>query len=126
MTKVSVWAALACDVLVVLVFTAVGSASHASLEHGVAHVVLLGVSFLLALGVGWAAARAWRAPAQPWPTGVAVWFATVVLGIWFRALLVPGAGVAVSFVLVTALFLGATMLGWRTVDTLVRRRAAQH
>ncbi|PFG42582.1 Protein of unknown function (DUF3054) [Isoptericola jiangsuensis] len=120
MTKLPAWPAVVCDVVCVLVFTLVGTASHAS-GGSAAHVATVGAPFLVGLGVGWLATRAWRAPAQVWPTGVAVWFATVVLGLFLRPLL--GGGFAWSFALVTAVFLAATMLGWRLLAALAARRA---
>jgi hypothetical protein len=120
----SVWAALACDAVIVLVFVAIGTADHGTSGKGIGHVALVALSFLVALGVGWLAARAWRGPAEPWPTGVAVWFATVVLGVVLRGLIVPGAGFGPTFWLVAGVFLGITMLGWRALDALRARRRA--
>jgi hypothetical protein len=116
-----VWAAVVCDVVCVAVFTLVGTLNHGSATSA-GHVAGVGVPFLLGLAVGWLAARAWRGPAQVWPTGVAVWAATVVGGLLLRPVL--GGGFAVSFAVVTAVFLGVTMLGWRVMDTVARRRAA--
>jgi hypothetical protein len=113
------WPAAVCDVVCVLVFVLVGTANHQS--GGMAgRVALVTLPFLVGLAVGWVAARAWRAPARPWPTGVAIWFATVALGLLLR----PGArgGFAWSFAIVTALFLAATMLGWRLLAALLARR----
>ncbi|MEL7975961.1 DUF3054 domain-containing protein [Isoptericola sp. F-RaC21] len=115
------WPAVVCDVVCVLVFTVVGTLSHATA--GVGHVALVAVPSLVGLAVGWLATRAWRAPAQVWPTGVAVWFATVVLGLVLRPVLGIG-GVEVSFAIVTAVFLGVTMLGWRALASLAARRRA--
>jgi hypothetical protein len=114
-----VWPAVACDVVCVLVFVLVGTANHQS--GGTAgRIALVTLPFLVGLAVGWVAARAWRAPARPWPTGVAIWFATVALGLLLR--LLAGGGFAWSFAIVTALFLAATMLGWRLLAALLARR----
>jgi hypothetical protein len=114
-----VWPAVACDVVCVLVFVLVGTANHQS--GGTAgRIALVTLPFLVGLAVGWVAARAWRAPARPWPTGVATWFATVALGLLLR--LLAGGGFAWSFAIVTALFLAATMLGWRLLAALLARR----
>jgi hypothetical protein len=114
-----VWPAAVADVVCVLVFTIVGTASHQSATAG--RVLLVMLPFLVGLAVGWVATRAWRAPAQPWPTGVAVWFATVALGLGLRPLL--GGGFALSFAVVTAVFLAATMVGWRLLAAFVLRRS---
>ena len=116
-----VWPAIVCDVVCVAVFTLVGTLNHGSAT-SVGHVAGVGLPFLVALAVGWLAARAWRSPAQVWPTGVAVWVATVVGGLLLRP--VFGGGFAVSFGIVTAVFLAVTMLGWRAMDAVARRRAA--
>lgn len=115
------WPGVVCDLVCVLVFTLVGTASHAT-SGDLAHVALVGLPFVVGLAVGWVATRAWRAPAQVWPTGVAVWFATVALGLVLRPALGVG-GLEVSFAVVTAAFLGATMLGWRALAALAARRA---
>ncbi|SKC77864.1 Protein of unknown function [Krasilnikoviella flava] len=115
------WPAAVCDLVCVLVFTVVGTLNHDTA--GVGHVALVGLPFVVGLAVGWLATRAWRAPAQVWPTGVAVWFATVVLGLVLRPVLGIG-GVEVSFAIVTAVFLGVTMLGWRALAALAARRRA--
>ncbi len=114
-----VWPAVVCDLLCVVVFAVVGTINHAT-SGDLGHVALVGLPFLLALASGWFAFRAWRAPARVWPTGVAVWGTTVVLGLVLRPLF--AGGFAVSFAAVTALFLGATMLGWRTLAGLAARR----
>ena len=70
------WPAAVCDLVCVLVFTVVGTLSHDTA--GVGHVALVGLPFVVGLAVGWLATRAWRAPAQVWPTGVANHTATPV------------------------------------------------
>ncbi|MCK0117350.1 DUF3054 domain-containing protein [Isoptericola sp. S6320L] len=117
--RLRVWPAVVADVACVLVFALVGTANHDS-GGSAAHVLAVGAPFGVGLAAGWAASRAWRTPARPWPTGVVVWFATVLLGLALRPLF--GGGFAWSFALVTAVFLGVTMLGWRLVARLARRR----
>ncbi|MBB4929853.1 hypothetical protein F4561_000673 [Lipingzhangella halophila] len=112
-------AAAALDLLCVLAFVAVGRAEH----HG--SNILSGLAatawpFAAALLAGWLIARAWRAPVWIVPTGIVVWGVTVVGGMLLRVL--GGGGTQLSFVVVTALFLGATMLGWRAAALLVGRR----
>lgn len=117
---VPVWPAVVCDLVCVLVFVLVGTANHDT-GGRLAHVIGVAVPFLVGLAAGWVGARAWRDPARIWPTGVAVWFATVALGLLLRPLLFSG-GLALSFALVTAIFLAMTMLGWRLLAGLALRR----
>ena len=59
-------------------------------------------------------------PVRLWPSGVTVVATTYVLGMALR--MVSGRGVDGGFPVVAALFLAATMLGWRAVALLVIRR----
>lgn len=119
--RTRVWPAVVADVACVVVFALVGTANHGSATSA-GDVALVTLPFLAGLAAGWAAARAWRAPARPWPVGVTAWCATVVLGLALRPL--AGGGFAWSFAIVTALFLAATMLGWRMLVALLARRRA--
>lgn len=114
--------ALLADLLSVLVFVVVGKADHAT---GLSPAAVAGTAwpFLVALALGWAVTLAWRSPGRIWPTGVLVWSVTVVGAMPLR--LLSGEGAPFSFVLVTSLFLAATMLGWRAVALLVSRRKRQ-
>ncbi len=109
------------DVLLVLAFAASGRRTH---EHGVtiAGVLETAWPFLLAYALTSLVARAWRSPALPWPTGVVLWLGTVAGGLALRAL--SGAGVALSFQLVTLLVLGVLLVVPRAVARVVgwRRR----
>ncbi len=109
------------DALLVLLFTAVGRASHA--DDVLAGLAQTAWPFLLALGAGWLASRAWRAPASPVRTGLPVWAVTVVGGMALRA--VSGQGVQIAFVVVTALVLLVLLVGWRGVAAAVARRRAR-
>lgn len=108
--------ALVIDVACVLVFCAVGRRSHAE------GVTLAGLAqtawpFLAGTAVGWLAARAWRNPTAPAPTGVIVWVATVAVGMALRAL--TGQGVAASFVAVAGTVTAVLLLGWRLLSRWV-------
>ncbi|SIO84530.1 DUF3054 domain-containing protein [Nocardiopsis sp. JB363] len=111
--------ALVADLVCVLVFVVVGKTDHAT---GLTPAAIAGTAwpFVAALVAGWIATLAWRSPARIWPTGVFVWAVTVVGAMPLR--LLTGEGAPLSFVLVTSLFLAATMLGWRVVALLVSRR----
>lgn len=113
--------AAALDAVVVLVFAAVGRASH---DRGYLPLVgesspVLGVlatawPFLVGTAVGWLLVRSlshrWPIPVGP---GVTVVASTVVGGMLLRAL--TGQGAAPAFVVVATLVLGAFLLGWRAV-----------
>lgn len=104
--------ALAADLVCVLAFVVLGKADHGT-GTALGAVWSTAWPFLAALALGWLATLAWRSPVRIWPTGVFVWAVTVVGTMPLR--LLTGEGAPVSFVAVTALFLGATMLGWRAV-----------
>ncbi len=106
------------DVLLVIVFAAVGRRTH---EHGLDIGGILGTAwpFLVGLVVGWLVMRAHRRPLAPWSTGVGVWLATWGVGMALRAL--TEAGTAPAFMLVALGFLALALVGWRVVGTLVAR-----
>ncbi|WP_425954640.1 DUF3054 family protein [Xylanimonas sp. McL0601] len=116
--------AAAYDLSVVLVFLLFGAGAHDSASRGAGHIVALTATFLVALAEGWAVTRAWRSPARLWPTGVVVWLVTVVVGVVLRGLLIPDAGFARGFLIVTTLFLGVTLLGWRLLARIRRPGSA--
>jgi hypothetical protein len=108
------------DVLAVLVFVAIGRASH---DEPLSILGFLGTAwpFLAGLALGWVALRAWRAPAVIRWTGVGVWAITVVAGLLLRV--VSGEGAPTGFIVVTSLVLGFFLLGWRGVALVLARRA---
>ncbi|RPF22398.1 DUF3054 domain-containing protein [Myceligenerans xiligouense] len=114
--KVPVAPAVVADLVAILVFSIAGMNAHGTLMLELGRVAW---PFALAAAVGWAWTRAWRDPSRLWPAGVAVWFTTVALGMILRV--AAGGGFALSFFLVTAGFLGVTMLGWRAMVTMIRR-----
>jgi hypothetical protein len=100
------------DVVAVVVFVAIGRASH---DHGETATGLAATAwpFLAGLGVGWIVTRAWRQPLDLVPTGVGVWLSCVAVGMVLRVL--AGQGTAVAFVAVALGFLGLELLGWRAL-----------
>jgi len=113
---------LLVDVVLVVVFAAIGRATHDGDVLGPAGSGLATTAwpFVVALGLGWLVSRAWRAPLAPVRTGLIVWAVTVVVGMVLRA--VSGQGVAVAFVIVAAITLGLFLVGWRGIARLVSRR----
>ncbi|MFB8227663.1 DUF3054 domain-containing protein [Cellulosimicrobium sp. NPDC055967] len=115
--------AVVLDVVSVLVFAAGGRATH-SADSPLTAVAGIAWPFLAGLAVAWVVLRAWRRPLVPWPVGVGAWALTWAVGMALRA--ATGEGLAVPFLVVSALFLLATLVGWRLVATLVTRlRAAR-
>jgi hypothetical protein len=107
--------AWAIDLVLLLVFVAIGRASHGEDAGGFVGTLL---PFLVGLQSGWLL-RAGRPPFALVPSGVVVWASTLVLGMLFRAL--TGQGVALSFVIVATLVLGVFLLGWRAIALLILR-----
>ncbi|MHA7282828.1 DUF3054 domain-containing protein [Arthrobacter sp. TMS2-4] len=107
------------DIVVILAFAVSGRRTH---EHGVTVAGVLDTAwpFLLAYAAATLAARAWRSPGAPWPTGVVLWVGTVVGGLLVRAM--SGAGIALSFQVVTLIVLGAFLVLPRVVVRVVLRR----
>ncbi len=115
--------ALALDVVVVAVFTLIGRRTHDE-PLDLLSWWSTGWPFLTGLLLGWAlVALTRRVWAIRVTDGVIVWLATVVIGMALRAL--TDQGTALPFVVVATLFLGATLLGWRALQTAVRRRRAR-
>jgi len=115
--------AVVLDVVSVLVFAAGGRATH-SADSPLSAVAGIAWPFLVGLAVAWVVLRAWRRPLAPWPVGVGAWALTWAVGMALRA--ATGESLAVPFLVVSALFLLATLVGWRLVATLVARlRAAR-
>jgi uncharacterized membrane protein YbjE (DUF340 family) len=98
------------DVVAVVLFVIIGRKNHneGSAASGVLKVA---APFLIALALGWLAARAWKSPTAV-GTGVIIWLVTIVGGLVLRKLVFDG-GTAVPFIIVASLFNLATLVGWR-------------
>ena len=110
------------DVVLVVVFAAVGRASHAE-SNPVVGALATAWPFLVGTLVGWVVVRVLRGR---WPVdvgpGVTVWFSTVLFGMLLRHL--TGAGTAASFVVVASVVLAVFLLGWRALAAFLARRRA--
>ena len=115
----SPWVAFAADLIVLVVFVAVGRRSHDEAS-GLEGFLRVWWPFAVALVVGTVASGVWRAPLE-WRRAIATWLVTVALGMVFR-IAVQGRDFKPTFVIVTTVFVGAGMLGWRAV---VRKLAAR-
>ncbi|UGS26916.1 DUF3054 domain-containing protein [Microbacterium resistens] len=108
------------DVVLVLVFAAIGRASH---ERGLTPlgVVETAWPFLVGLALGWLVLVAWRAPRAVLRTGLPLAVIAVAGGMLLR--LATGAGTALPFVVVATATLLLFLVGWRLVAALIARRA---
>ncbi|WP_174188662.1 DUF3054 domain-containing protein [Nocardia barduliensis] len=117
---------LLADVLLVVVFCAIGRRSHD--EAVLAGLLRTVWPFATGLALGWlvvvslgrrtAAGDARFDSTALWPAGVVIWACTLVGGMLLRV--VGGQGTAVSFVLVAGVVLALFLLGWRAVYKAVR------
>lgn len=114
--------AIGIDVFAVVLFVAIGRRTHDE-GSALAGVLKTALPFLIGLAVAWAGARAWNRPASV-STGLVVWPITVLVGMIVRRTVFDG-GTATAFVVVTTLFLGACLVGWRLVFGVLDRRASQ-
>ncbi|MCW2720856.1 MAG: hypothetical protein QOG20_5153 [Pseudonocardiales bacterium] len=112
--------ALAADILAVIVFAAVGRASHAESE---ALLGLLGTvaPFLVGLLAAWATPYVRSRPAGLRGGAVAL-AGTVVIGLALRAAFLDR--LPLSFAIVTLVTLAVLLLGWRGLSMLVSSRVA--
>lgn len=116
-TRRRILLAFVADALLVIVFCAIGRASHE--ESPVWGLLTTAWPFLLALVAGWCVARAWRWPLAPLRTGLPIWAVTVMAAMLLR--LLAGQGTAPAFIVVAALTLGTLLVGWRGISAAVLR-----
>ena len=112
--------AVVVDVVLVLIFAAIGRASH---DENPAGFLLTAWPFLIALLIGHLlAALLPGRPRRPWSVlwGAVVWIVTVAVGMLIRVL--SGDTAEVPFIIVATLVLGAFLVGWRAITALLRRR----
>lgn len=116
--------ALGLDLILVLVFAAIGRA-----EHDKGNVVL-GVldtawPFLVGAAIGWGLVHqlSGREATSIGP-GITVWLSTVLFGMILRQ--VTGDGTAFSFIVVATLVLGVFLLGSRALQAWWWSRSAAH
>ena len=102
--------AVVADVLVVVVFAAVGRSNHHE-SAGVVGVWHTAWPFLLGTAIALGLNAVTRTDPLSLRAGVRVWLWTVVIGMVVRASL--GKGTAFSFVVVALIVLGVLFLGWR-------------
>ncbi|WP_372468548.1 DUF3054 domain-containing protein [Microbacterium maritypicum] len=114
--------AVIVDIVLVLVFAAIGRASH---DENPAGFLLTAWPFLIALAVGHVlAALLPGRPRRPWSVlwGTVVWVVTVAGGMLIRVL--SGDTAEAPFIIVATIVLGVFLVGWRAITALLRRRRA--
>lgn len=103
-------AAAAADVVLILVFAAIGRDAHHR-EEPILGVLLTAWPFLAGAAAGWVTARAWRAPLSVVRAGVPVWLGSLVGGMVLRAL--TAQTVVIPFIIVATLALAVFLVGYR-------------
>lgn len=99
--------AVVLDAAIVVIFVAIGRSNH---HEATSLIGFLGTLWPFATGL-FAGIALSRCDRERLPAGVVTWISTLVVGMLLRV--VSGQGIAASFVVVAAIFLGATFLGWR-------------
>jgi hypothetical protein len=117
--RLSPWTAFGADLLVLVVFVLVGRRSHDE-GSGVEGFLRVLWPFAVGLVIATVASGTWRAPLE-WRRAIVTWLLTVALGMALR-IAVQGRDFKPTFVIVTTVFVGAGMLGWRAVVRRVRVR----
>jgi len=111
--------ALGIDVVAVVLFVVIGRRNHHETGNVVVGALRIVAPFLIALIIGWLAARADRDPMSI-RSGVVVWACTVVVGLAVRRLVFQR-GIALAFIIVATVTLGVFLVGWRAVARAMRR-----
>lgn len=116
--------AFVADLVLVVLFAALGRASHQEAVLGAGGLGLLETAwpFAAALAAGWIVTLAFRAPLAPVRSGIPLWIITVAGGMLLRA--VSGQGTAVAFIIVASITLLLFLVGWRVVARLIARARA--
>lgn len=109
--------AFVADLVLVVVFAAIGRGSHARAAT-LAGLFETAWPFLTGLAIMWLVTLSWKRPFAVVTTGIPVWIGTVALGMLFRALV--GQGTALPFIIVATLTLLLLLVGWRLIAALVR------
>ncbi|MFK0006129.1 DUF3054 domain-containing protein [Paenarthrobacter sp. NPDC090520] len=106
------------DLILILVFAAIGRDAHARGDI-IGGAFLTAWPFLVGAAAAWLALRVWSRPFALWPSGVAVWMGALIGGMLLRAL--NGQSVVLPFVIVALLALGILFLGFRGIVAIASR-----
>ena len=108
----SVQIAAVIDLVAIVAFVVIGRKNHDG-GSALSGLFMVAAPFLMALALGWVAARAWKSPMAV-GTGVVIWLVTIVGGLVLRKVAFEG-GTALPFIIVASLFNLATLVGWRVI-----------
>lgn len=111
---------LIIDGSLIVIFAVIGVSSHDG-DLSVANIARVAIPFLLPYLLLAVAIKPTRLIHNIFPTGIALWLITVVLGPILRAVMFDDTS-ALAFILVTAGVLGVFLIGRRSISTLVTRR----
>lgn len=110
--------AIGVDAACIGLFVIIGRSSHHQ-GNAVVETLRIAAPFLIALVVAWVAVTALKLPnGRSKLGGLLIWLGTVAVGLLLRRFVFSD-GTATAFIIVTTLFLGLLMNGWRA--TLGRR-----
>ncbi len=112
--------AFAVDVLLIIVFVAIGRRSHDETGNIAVGTLKVAAPFLIALVVGWVVAKAWTDPMSV-RSGAIVWVSTVAVGMLLRKFAF-GKGTAPAFIIVATFTLCLFLMGWRGIVTAKEKR----
>jgi hypothetical protein len=112
---------LVADLVCVLALAVGGKSSHEAHESDWVVLVIAWPFAVAAALAHMGLARRGGPTRRVWPEGAIVVATTYLVGMVLRA--ASGRGLAPGFLVVAALFLAVTMLGWRAVVLLAARRA---
>jgi len=105
---------LLIDLVFVVVFAAVGRASHGESITG---TFLTAWPFLVACLVAWVVLLILGDDGLGWRAGLIVWLVTLIGGMALRV--AAGDTAAVAFIIVATIFTAVTLLGWRLIGLRV-------
>jgi hypothetical protein len=111
------WIAVVADVAVLVAFVLIGRRTHHE-DAGLAGFLRVWWPFSVGLAIAYVVTGLYRAPLA-WRRAVAAWLVTVAVGMSLR-IIVEGRSFNVAFTIVTLVFVGAGMLGWRATARAVR------
>ena len=110
--------ALAIDIVLVIVFVAIGRRNHHE-DEGLSGLASVSAPFLIGLTGGWVGAWSRRKP-MALATGAQIWGCTVLLGLVLRRT-VFDRGIAIPFIIVATITLGVFLVGWRAIAGVVTK-----
>ena len=117
--SVAPWLAAAADLAVLVAFVLIGRQSHHE-DAGFGGFLRVWWPFAVGLLVGWLVGRVAGAPLA-WARATVAWLLTVAVGMTLR-IVVQGREFKLAFAIVTLVFLGAGMFGWRFAVRVRRAR----